>query len=49
LRLENLVFAGYGTWLTRNFAPLVPYMRTMPGALWWPWGGALFLMSEVPL
>ena len=26
-----------------------PYSRTMPRALWCPWGGLLFLMSEVPL
>ena len=28
--------------------PIGPYSRTMPRALWNPWGGALFLMSEVP-
>jgi len=33
----------------RNSAPLGPYSRTMPTALWWPLGGGLFLMSEVPL
>ena len=38
-----------GTFLTRNSAPLRPYSRTMPRALWWPWGLVLFLMSEVPL
>ena len=26
-----------------------PPRRTMSRALWWPWGGAVFLMSEVPL
>ena len=35
--------------LIRNSAPLGPYSRTMPRALWSPWGGGLFLMSEVPL
>ena len=29
--------------------PLGPYGRTMPRALQWSYGGALFLMSEVPL
>jgi len=38
-----------GTSLTRNSAPLGPYSRTMPRALWWSEGGGLFLMSEVPL
>jgi len=38
-----------GTSLIRNRAPLGPYSRTMPMALWKPWGGGLFLMSEVPL
>ena len=33
----------------RNSAPLGPYSRTMPRALWNPKGGGLFLMSEVPL
>ena len=41
---------GYsGTSLIRNSAPLEPYSRPMPKALWWSQGGALFLMSEVPL
>ena len=34
---------------TRNRAPLGPYSRTMPRALWWPQGGGRFLMSEVLL
>ena len=38
-----------GTSLIRNSAPLAPYSRNMPRALWWSWGGLLFLMSEVPL
>jgi len=38
-----------GTSLIRNSAPLGPYSRNMPRALWWSWGGGLFLMSEVPL
>ena len=37
-----------GTSLVRNSAPLAPYSRTMPRALWWSQGGGLFLMSEVP-
>ena len=41
-----------GTSLIRNSAPLAPYDRTMPRALWWSLGGSLggwmFLMSEVP-
>ena len=41
---------GYrGTSLRRNRTPLGPYSRTMHRALWWPYGGLLFLMSEVPL
>ena len=50
------VFGGWqmrealrGTSLIRN-SPLVgPYSRTMSRALWWPKGGGVFLMSEVPL
>ena len=39
-----------GPSLIRNSAPLGPYIRPMPRALWWPWGGGrLFLVSEVPL
>ena len=38
-----------GTSLIRNSAPLGPYSRTMPRALWWSEGGGLFLMIEVPL
>ena len=30
-------------------APLGPYSRVMPRALWWPYEGGQFLMSEVPL
>ena len=41
---------GYGgTSLIRNSPPLGPYSRTKSRALWWSKGGALFLMSEVPL
>ena len=29
--------------------PLGPYSRVMPRAIWWSYGGGLFLMSEVPL
>ena len=38
-----------GTSVTRNSAPLGPYGRTMPRALWRPSGGGLFLMSKVAL
>ena len=33
----------------RNRAPLRSYIRNMLRALWWPYGGLLSLMSEVPL
>jgi len=36
-----------GTSLISNSTPLGPC--SMPRALWWPYGGGLFLMSEVPL
>jgi hypothetical protein len=38
-----------GTSLMRNSAPLEPYSRTMPRALWQSWGGGRFLISEVTL
>ena len=38
-----------GTSLISNCNLLGPYSRTVPRVLWWPWGGVLFLMSEVPL
>ena len=38
-----------GTLLIRKSAPLGSYSRTMPGALWWPLGGGMLLMSEVHL
>ena len=38
-----------GTSLIRNGAPLGPYSRNVPRALWWSQGGALFLMCEVPM
>jgi len=42
--------AGYrGTSLIRNIAPLGPFSRNMPRAIWWSQGGGLFLMREVPL
>ena len=44
------VMSGYrGTSLIRNTAPLEPYRRTMPKALWWSQGRGLFLISKVPL
>ena len=38
-----------GISIIRNSAPLAPYSRTMPRALWWSSGGGLFHMSDVPL
>jgi len=38
-----------GTSLIRNRPPLGPYSRTMSKGLWWPYGGVIFLESEVPL
>ena len=38
-----------GTSLIRNNPLLGPYSRSMSRAIWWPWGGGVFLMSEVPL
>ena len=38
-----------GTSLIRESAPLGPYSRTMPRALWWSEGGGLILTSEVSL
>ena len=50
LHLDQRPLLPYrGTSLIRNSAPLGPYSRTMPRALWWSYGGGRFLMSEVPL
>ena len=50
LATGSLVGCTYGgTSRIRNRAPLGPYSRTMPRALWKPKGEGLFLMSEVPL
>ena len=49
MRLKMRGWLYRGTSLIRNSAPLGPYSRTMPGALWWSYGGGLFLMSEAPL
>ena len=38
-----------GTSLIRNSAPVGPYSRTIPRALWWSQGVEPFLMSEAPL
>jgi len=38
-----------GTSLVRNNPTLGPYRKPMSRALWWSYGGGLFLMSEVPL
>jgi len=38
-----------GTSLIRNNPLLGPYSRTMSMAMWWPYGGGVFLMSEVTL
>ena len=35
------------TSLIRNRRSLGPYSRTMPRALWWPWGGGRFLLSKI--
>ena len=37
------------TSLIRNRALVGPYSRIVPRTLWSPYGGGLFLMSEVPL
>ena len=37
------------TSIIKNSDPLGRYSRTMHTALWWPKGGGLFLISEVPL
>ena len=47
-RLEGPCALCRYTSLIRNSAPIGPYSRTMPRALWWS-GGGLFLMSEAPL
>ena len=49
LERESFRVECRGTSLMRNSDPLGPYCRTMPRALWWPWGGELIFMSEVPL
>ena len=38
-----------GTSLIRNNPLLGSYSRTMSRGIWWPQGGGVFLMSEVPL
>ena len=40
-------FAYRGTSLIRKRLPLGPYCRTMPRALWWSWGGRLFLIAQL--
>ena len=45
----NQIGGTWGTSLIRNSAPLGPYSKTMPRALWCSQGGGRFLMSEVPL
>ena len=37
-----------GTSLLRNSAPLGPFSRTMPKAIWLPWGGGCFLRVRDP-
>jgi len=46
---ERELLQGYMFSLIRNSTPRGPYSRTMSRALCCPWGGWLFLMSEVPL
>ena len=41
LLLPSFLYGG--TSLIRNRRPLGPYSRTMPRALWWPYGGGCFL------
>ena len=49
-QLQSILLPSHrGTLLIRNSAHTGPYSRTLPRALWWPQGGGLFLMSEVPL
>ena len=36
-------------WEVREWLPVGPYSEAMPRALWWSYGGRLFLVSEVPL
>ena len=38
-----------GTSLIRNIPLVGPHIRTVSRALWWPWGGGVFLMSEATL
>jgi hypothetical protein len=38
-----------GTSIIRYFLLLGPYIRPMPMALWWSYGGGQFFMSDVPL
>ena len=45
--LESRAYRG--TSLITNSAPLGPYSRNMPRALWWSWGGVLYLMRQVSL
>ena len=47
--VPSMVGIYRGTSLMRNTPLLGPYSKTTPGVLWWPYGGGLFLMSEVPL
>ena len=49
MSIKNDLSLYRGTSLIRNSDPLGPYSRNMPRALWRPYGGGLFLMSEVPL
>ena len=46
---HTVLRAYRGTSLISNQPPIGPYGRSMPRALWRPWGGGLFVMSEVPL
>ena len=46
---ETTVWTAARTSLLRNCTPLGVYSRTMPRDLRWPYGGGLFLVSEVPL
>ena len=49
-RVQELVCRVYrAASLIRNTPLLGSYSRTSPRAIWWSWGGGLFLLSEVPL
>ena len=42
-RAEAAQTPGEKAAVIRNSLPQGPYSRTIPRAVWWPWGGACFL------